>query len=100
MELLLVFLGAALVNNFVLTRFLGICPFLGVSKKIETAMGMGMAVTFVMGLASMISYIVYEFILQPLHLEYLYTVAFILVIASLVQFVDSLLGSHIRKQAL
>ncbi|MBP3912741.1 MULTISPECIES: electron transport complex subunit RsxA [Zhenhengia] len=88
MELLLVFLGAALVNNFVLTRFLGICPFLGVSKKIETAMGMGMAVTFVMGLASMISYIVYEFILQPLHLEYLYTVAFILVIASLVQFVE------------
>lgn len=86
MELLLVFLGAALVNNFVLTRFLGICPFLGVSKKIETAMGM--AVTFVMGLASMISYIVYEFILQPLHLEYLYTVAFILVIASLVQFVE------------
>lgn len=88
MELLLLFLGAALVNNFVLTRFLGICPFLGVSKKIETAMGMGMAVTFVMGLASMISYIVYEFILQPLHLEYLYTVAFILVIASLVQFVE------------
>lgn len=88
MELLLVFLGAALVNNFVLTRFLGICPFLGVSKKIETAMGMGMAVTFVMGLASMISYIVYEFILQSLHLEYLYTVAFILVIASLVQFVE------------
>ena len=88
MELLLVFLGAALVNNFVLTRFLGICPFLGVSKKIETAMGMGMSVTFVMGLASMISYIVYEFILQPLHLEYLYTVAFILVIASLVQFVE------------
>ncbi|MBC8579354.1 electron transport complex subunit RsxA [Zhenhengia yiwuensis] len=88
MELLLVFLGAALVNNFVLTRFLGICPFLGVSKKIETAIGMGMAVTFVMGLASMISYIVYEFILQPLHLEYLYTVAFILVIASLVQFVE------------
>ena len=88
MELLLVFLGAALVNNFVLTRFLGICPFLGVSKKIETAMGMGMAVTFVMGLASMISYIVYEFILQPLHLEYLYTVAFILAIASLVQFVE------------
>ncbi|MFQ9698175.1 MAG: Rnf-Nqr domain containing protein, partial [Zhenhengia sp.] len=74
MELLLLFLGAALVNNFVLTRFLGICPFLGVSKKIETAIGMGMAVTFVMGIASMISYIVYEFILQPLHLEYLYTV--------------------------
>ncbi|MEF9958990.1 MAG: electron transport complex subunit RsxA [Niameybacter sp.] len=88
MELLLLFLSAALVNNFVLSRFLGICPFLGVSKKIETAMGMGMAVTFVMGLASVISYAVYTFILVPLKLEYMYTVAFILVIASLVQFVE------------
>lgn len=88
MELLLLFLSAALVNNFVLTRFLGICPFLGVSKKVETAMGMGMAVTFVMGLASMISYVVYEFILVPFEIEYIYTVAFILVIASLVQFVE------------
>lgn len=88
MELVLLFIGAALVNNFVLTRFLGICPFLGVSKKIETAMGMGMAVTFVMGLASLMSYIVYELILRPLKIEYLYTVAFILLIASLVQFVE------------
>lgn len=88
MNLLLLFLSAALVNNFVLTRFLGICPFLGVSKKVETATGMGMAVTFVMGLASLISYMVYDFILVPLHIEYLYTVAFILVIAALVQFVE------------
>ncbi|MGL4361958.1 MAG: electron transport complex subunit RsxA [Cellulosilyticaceae bacterium] len=88
MELLLLFIGAALVNNFVLTRFLGICPFLGVSKKVETATGMGMAVTFVMGLASLISYGIYEFILKTLEIEYLYTVAFILVIASLVQFVE------------
>ncbi|MGL5676028.1 MAG: electron transport complex subunit RsxA [Cellulosilyticaceae bacterium] len=87
-ELILLFISAALVNNFVLTRFLGICPFLGVSKKVETATGMGMAVTFVMGLASVISYIVYECILRPLKIEYIYTVAFILVIASLVQFVE------------
>ncbi|QUI23327.1 electron transport complex subunit RsxA [Vallitalea pronyensis] len=88
MELLLLFIGAILVNNVVLTRFLGICPFLGISKKVETAFGMGLAVTFVMTLASTISYIVYEFILDPLNIEYLYTIAFILVIASLVQLVE------------
>lgn len=88
MNLFLLFLGAALVNNFVLTKFLGICPFLGVSKKVETSLGMGAAVTFVMGLASMMSYIVYNYLLIPLKMEYLYTVAFILVIASLVQFVE------------
>ncbi|MDF2593869.1 MAG: rsxA [Clostridia bacterium] len=88
MNLFLLFLGAALVNNFVLTRFLGICPFLGVSKKIETSIGMGAAVTFVMGLASMMSYLVYHYLLVPLKMEYLYTVAFILVIAALVQFVE------------
>lgn len=88
MNLLLLFLGSMLVNNFVLTRFLGICPFLGVSKKVETALGMGMAVTFVMGLASVISHIVYNVMLVPLKIEYLYTLAFILVIASLVQLVE------------
>ncbi|ADZ83803.1 electron transport complex subunit RsxA [Cellulosilyticum sp. ST5] len=88
MELLLLFIGAALVNNFVLVKFLGICAFLGVSKKVETSLGMGAAVTFVMGLASMFSYLVYRYILVPLELEYLYTLAFILVIASLVQFVE------------
>lgn len=88
MELLLLFIGAILVNNVVLTRFLGICPFLGISKKVETAFGMGLAVTFVMTLASTISYIVYEYILKTLNIEYLYTIAFILVIASLVQLVE------------
>lgn len=88
MNLLLLFIGGALVNNFVLSKFLGICAFLGVSKKVDTAIGMGAAVTFVMSLASMFTYLVYKFILQPFGLEYLYTVAFILVIASLVQFVE------------
>jgi len=88
MDLLLLFIGSILVNNFVLTRFLGVCPFLGVSKKVETALGMGMAVTFVMTLASVISHIVYTAILEPLKIEYLYTLAFILVIAALVQFVE------------
>lgn len=88
MEFILLFLSAVLVNNVVLSRFLGICPFLGVSKKVETSLGMGMAVTFVITLASMISYFVYNFILVPLKIEYLYTIAFILVIASLVQLVE------------
>lgn len=88
MEFILLFISAVLVNNVVLSRFLGICPFLGVSKKVETSVGMGMAVTFVITLASMISYFVYNFILVPLKIEYLYTIAFILVIASLVQLVE------------
>lgn len=88
MNLILLFIGAALVNNVILSKFLGICAFLGVSKKVETSVGMGAAVTFVMTLASLFSYLVYNFILRPLKLEYLYTLAFILVIASLVQFVE------------
>ncbi len=91
MELLLLFISTVLVNNIVLSRFLGICPFLGVSKKVETALGMGLAVTFVMTLASMISYIVFNFILVPLNVTYLYTIAFILVIASLVQLVEMII---------
>lgn len=87
-DIFVLVLGALLVNNVVLAKFLGICGFLGVSKKIETAKGMGLAVTFVMGLASVFSYVIYTFILVPLHIEYLYTIAFILVIASLVQFVE------------
>lgn len=90
-KLVLLFIGAILVNNVVLSRFLGICPFLGVSKKVETAFGMGLAVTFVMTLASIISYVVYEFILVKLGIEYLYTIAFILVIASLVQLVEMII---------
>ncbi len=86
--ILLILLSSILVNNFVLSRFLGICPFLGVSKKVETALGMGMAVTFVMALASVISYLVHYFILVPLEIEYMQTIAFILVIAALVQLVE------------
>lgn len=88
MELVLLFIGTMLVNNIVLSRFLGICPFLGVSRKVETAFGMGIAVTFVMTLASVISFVVYQMILVPLNITFLYTIAFILVIASLVQFVE------------
>lgn len=88
MKIFAIFLSALLVNNFVMSRFLGICSFLGVSKKVETATGMGLAVTFVMGLASFISYIVFKCILVPLHVTYLYTLAFVLVIAALVQFVE------------
>lgn len=83
-----ILIGAILVNNFVMSRFLGICPFLGVSKRIETAFGMGMAVTFVMTLASLLTYLVQYYLLVPLQLEYLQTIAFIVVIAVLVQVVE------------
>ena len=90
-KLLSIALGANLVNNFILVQFLGICPFMGVSKKLDTAVGMGLAVTFVMGLASAFTWAVNEWLLVPLHLEYMKTVAFILVIAALVQFVEMFL---------
>ena len=90
-ELLAIALGAILANNFIFSQFLGICPFLGVSKKVDTAVGMGVAVTFVMGLASAVCYVVNQFILVPLDLAYMQTVAFILVIASLVQFIEMFL---------
>ena len=90
-ELLAITLGAILANNFIFSQFLGICPFLGVSKKVDTAVGMGVAVTFVMGLASAITWLVNTFILVPLDLMYMQTVAFILVIASLVQFIEMFL---------
>lgn len=88
MSLLLIFISAMFVNNYVLSKFLGICSFLGVSKKKDAAIGMGLAVTFVMVIASVMSYIVFNFILVPLELQYLSTIAFILVIASLVQLVE------------
>ncbi len=90
-EVLQLAIGAILVNNFVLTRFLGICPFLGVSRKVETATGMGMAVIFVMTMAATITWIAYRFVLIPLDLTYLQTIVFILVIASLVQLVEMVL---------
>ncbi|MEG0741408.1 MAG: electron transport complex subunit RsxA [Clostridia bacterium] len=87
-NLLLIIIGSVLVNNFVMSQFLGICPFLGVSKRTETALGMGMAVTFVMAIASLFTYLIQTFLLVPLHLEYMQTIAFILVIAVLVQIVE------------
>ena len=89
--LLSITLGAILVNNFIFSQFLGCCPFLGVSKKVDTAVGMGIAVTFVMGLASAVCFVVNRFILGPLGLDYMQTVAFILVIASIVQVVEMFL---------
>ena len=90
-QLLAIMLGAILANNFIFSQFLGICPFLGVSKKVDTAVGMGIAVTFVMGLASAVCYFVNNYVLMPLDLGYMQTVAFILVIASLVQFIEMFL---------
>ena len=90
-KLFSVALGAILVNNFIVAQFLGICPFLGVSKKVETATGMGMAVIFVMGLASAICWPINEFILEKFHLGFMQTVTFILVIAALVQFIEMFL---------
>ena len=95
MEYLLIFISAIFVNNIVLSQFLGICPFLGVSKKVETAKGMGLAVTFVMTLASFVTWIVNEFLLVPFKLEYMQTIAYILVIASLVQLVEMFLKKSI-----
>ena len=90
-KLLSIALGAILANNFIFSQFLGICPFVGVSKKVDTAVGMGFAVTFVMGLASAVCFLVNKFILIPLNLGYMQTVAFILVIAALVQFIEMFL---------
>ena len=90
-ELAGIFFTMILVDNYVLAKFLGICPFLGVSKKVDTAVGMGIAVTFVMGLASAITWVVNTFILVKFDLMYMQTVAFILVIASLVQFIEMFL---------
>ena len=91
MNFMSIFIGAVLVNNYVLVKFLGICPFLGVSKKVETALGMGVAVTFVMTLASIMTYLVQVTILDNFGLQYLQTIAFILIIASLDQFVEMFL---------
>lgn len=88
MELLAIFISAILINNFVLHYFLGICPFLGVSKKIDSAFSMGLAVTFVMTITAVVSWIINHWILIPYKLEYLQIVSFILVIASLVQLVE------------
>jgi electron transport complex protein RnfA len=90
-ELLIIAIGAALVNNVVLSQFLGLCPFLGVSKKINTAAGMGAAVIFVITISSFLTSLIYNYLLVPLNMSYLQTIVFILVIAALVQFVEMVL---------
>ena len=91
LKLLLFMVSCVITNNFIFSRFLGCCPFLGVSNKVETAVSMGIAVTFVMTLASLITYIVYHFVLLPLSLSFMQTISFILVISALVQFVEMFL---------
>ena len=102
-ELLLILVASAIVNNVVLSQFLGLCPFLGVSKKIETAAGMGGAIIFVITISSFVTGLIYKFILEPTGFAYLQTIVFILVIAALVQFVEMFLKktnshyiSHLR----
>ena len=94
-NLAVIFVGAVLVNNFVLSRFLGICPFLGVSKKLDQAVGMSIAVIFVMVMATSVTYPIYRYLLEPNNLGYLQTVVFILVIAALVQLVEIALKKYI-----
>ena len=90
-EFALILIGTVLVNNFVLVKFLGLCPFMGVSKKLESAIGMGMATTFVLTLSSICTWLVNQYLLAPLGIEYLRTIAFILVIASVVQFTETVM---------
>lgn len=94
-SLIVILMTSVLVNNYVLTRFLGICPFLGVSKKLNQAVGMGIAVTFVMLLATLVTWPIQKFLLEPNNLEYLQTIVFILVIAALVQLVEIILKKYI-----
>ena len=96
-KLILIAISAAIVNNVVLSQFLGICPFLGVSKKVETAAGMGGAVMFVITLASFVTGLIYKFILAPADIKYLQTIVFILVIAALVQFVEMFLKKFMES---
>lgn len=96
-ELLIIAIGSALVNNVVLSQFLGICAFLGVSKKVETAAGMGGAVIFVITLSSFVTSILYKVLLVPTHTEYLQTIVFILIIACLVQFVEMFLKKTVQS---
>ncbi len=94
-ELLLILVASSIVNNVVLSQFLGLCPFLGVSKRVETAAGMGGAVIFVITIASFVTSLIYKFILDPLGFAYLQTIVFILVIAALVQFVEMFLKKSV-----
>lgn len=95
-ELLVILISSSIISNVVLSQFLGLCPFLGVSKKVNTAAGMGMALVFVITLASAVSGLIYQFILVPFDLTYLQTIVFILVIAALVQFVEMVLKKYMK----
>ena len=95
-DLLVILIGSSLVSNVVLSQFLGLCPFLGVSKKVDTAVGMGGAVVFVITLASAVAAAIYKFILVPLDITYLQTIVFILVIAALVQFLEMFLKKYVQ----
>ena len=95
-DMLVILIGSSLVSNVVLSQFLGLCPFLGVSKKVDTAVGMGGAVVFVITLASAVAAAIYKFILVPLDITYLQTIVFILVIAALVQFVEMFLKKYVQ----
>ena len=96
MNLFLIFIGAALINNYVLTQFLGMCPFFGVSRKTEAALGMGISVLFVMTISSALTFVFYKYVLLPLDIAYLQTIAFILIIASIVQFVEVFMKKMFR----
>ena len=96
-QLIIIALGSSLVSNVVLSQFLGLCPFLGVSKKVKTAAGMGGAVIFVITLASLVAGLLYEYVLEPLNITYLKTIVFILVIAALVQFVELFLKKYMKS---
>ena len=91
MEYILIFIVAVFVNNVVLSQFLGICPFLGVSKKVETSIGMGAAVTFVLAISTIVTFLIQKYLLDPFGLEFMQTISFILVIAALVQMVEIIL---------
>ena len=96
-QLLTIMIGSSLINNVVLSQFLGLCPFLGVSKKTDTALGMGLAATFVITISSLVCGVIYKFILIPLDLSYLQTIVFILIIAMLVQFVEMFLKKFVQS---
>lgn len=91
-----IIISSIFINNIIFAKFLGCCPFMGVSKKIDASLGMGMAVTFVITIASGVTWLVYRFILEPMGLAYLQTIAFILIIASLVQFVEMAIQKHLQ----
>ena len=96
-NIIVIAIGSSLISNVVLSQFLGLCPFLGVSKKVKTAAGMGGALIFVITLSSLVAALIYKFILTPLHIEYLKTIVFILIIAALVQFVEFFLKRYIKS---